>query len=113
MEKTNRKAIPFNFELWGKEGISVDDTMGRLIVKLHEHPMKDEFYGVTHDGCTFALPANKFIMYQEVKPREIYVNDRNDMFVGSSIYFSKEEAIEGIAGDAKKVRQVKFIEVLE
>jgi hypothetical protein len=104
-----RVKIPFNFELWGKENISVDDIMGRLVVKLHENPIKDEFYGIAHDGSTFALPVNKLTMYQEVKPREIWVNEYSDLRIGGA--YSSIEKAKHCGPNA--IRQVKFIEVLE
>jgi len=107
----NKKQIPFNFELWEKEGISVDDIMGRLVIKLHENPIKDEFYGITHDGSTFALPVNKFIMYQEVKLREIWVNEFEGRICGRKYYISKEDARDNVGFIG--TRQIKFIEVID
>ena len=106
-----KKQIPFNFGLWGTEGISVDDTMGRLIIKLHENPIRDEFYGITNDGGTFAFHVNKFIMYKEEKPREIWVNEFEGRICARKYYISKEDARDDVEFIGQ--RQIKFIEVID
>ncbi len=103
-----KKEIEFDFTKWGQDGISVDDTMGRLVIKLHENPIKDEFYGITHDGSTFAMHKNKFIMFQEVKPREFWVNIHKH---GTPVFYYTEETAKSFATD--NVTTIKVREVLD
>ena len=104
-----KQQIEFDFSKWGQEGISVDDICGRLVIRLYENPIKDEFYGVAHDGSVFALPKQKFTMYQEVKPREIWVNEYYDFF--GKGYHTKKEAMDRKASSC--IRTIKFVEVIE
>lgn len=104
-----KKEIDFDFTKWGQDGISVDDHMGRLIIKLHENPIKDEFYGISHDDCTFALPKNKFKMFEEVKPREFWVNVYKDS--ASYVHTSKEDA--EISKFIDCIETIKVVEVLD
>ena len=108
----NKKQIPFNFELWGTEGISVDDIMGRLVIKLHENPIRDDFYGIVHDGSPFACKDINLIMYQEVKPREIWVNEYT-IGLSNTHYPTKELATKYAANTSTEIRQVKFIEIID
>lgn len=106
-----KQQIPFDFSKWGQEGISVDDICGRLVIRLYENPIKDEFYGIAHDGSVFALPKEKFTMYQEIKHREIWVNEYSTGL--GVMHFTEEAAIQQRDKARTFVKLVKFREVLE
>lgn len=104
-----KKQIEFDFGKWVQEGISVkswDDS----VVALHKHPNKEDlYYGISEHGCFICTPK-ELTMYQEEKPREIWVNEQESAgFHYSKVFSSKEEA------ESQKlpfvIRTVKFREV--
>jgi len=106
----NKKQIPFNFELWGTERISVTES-DLEILTVHLNPLNNAYYGLCKNGASFwNLSKRDLIMYQEVKPREVWMNESTEFGLNiSSVYFSKENAK---ANERYKSRQVKFIEVI-
>lgn len=70
-----KKQIEFDFAKWGQEGISVA-VNGCKIATLHKHTsIPDCYYGHYEKSInTFSLYGNNFTMFQEVKPREFWIN---------------------------------------
>lgn len=115
MEKTNRKEIPFNFELWGKED-NIMILFGQFEVANIMKSTTDDVFCVEYkhlDGSNRLafISQNDLTMYQEVKPREIYLNEFEGRFQGRTYYPSKGDANDNVSFGG--TRQVKFIEVLE
>lgn len=110
-----KKQIEFDFEKWGQDGISVyiDDVQ---MATLHKNPfMLNSYYGISAKNGEDIMWCNNSTtytikMYQEVKPREIWVNEYKNG-LGSFSYLSKEDARKCSASNC--IRQVKFIEVIE
>jgi len=112
MEKTNRKSIPFNFELWGQEDIKIYDEDNEVLL-IHLHPSTKSYYGVYKDGTNFfGCIEDSLTMYQEVKPREIWVNEYT-IGLSDTHYPTKELAIKYAANTSTEIRQIKFIEVID
>lgn len=111
-----KQKIDFDFSKWGQEGISVE-YKGNRVQTLHQHPNENAYqyyYGVDCFNNFFVtyLSQLDLIMYQEIKPREIWVNEQEGGgFHYSKVFSSKEGA------ESQKlpfvIRTVKFREVLD
>lgn len=103
--------IDFDFEKWGQEGISVI-IQSEDIIKLHQNPIKNIwFYGLFKNGNNFVCLYTDLTMYQEVKPREIWVNEFHDT-LSAVIHTNKKSAISCKDFDGYN-KSVKFREVLD
>ena len=104
-----KKQIEFDFSKWGQEGISVKTDME--VLNLYKNDILNNFYyGIDINGVVFSLPEKHLKMYQETKPREIWVNEQQDaIFHYSKVFASKKEA------ESQKlpfvIRTIKFREV--
>lgn len=104
--------IDFDFSKFGQEDITCKSG-GLYIHTLHEHPHnKDHYYGIAANGSEFRTHVNFITMYQEMKPREIWINEQeNAGFHYSKVFSSKAEA------EAQKLpfvtRTLKFVEAIE
>lgn len=107
-----KKQIEFDFFKWGQEGISVE-IEGVKVLGLHQNPTNTyDYYGIDSKGLTFIRNKIELRMYQEIKPREIWVNEQEGgVFHYSKVFSSKAEA------ESQKlpfvIRSVKFREVLD
>lgn len=108
--------IDFDFSKWGQR--DVDTTLkGHTIQTLHKHPnakVNECFYGIDGFGHAFKtyLNSGELEMYQEIKPREIWVNEYQTIgCTNSCIYQSEEEAIKNKSRNY--IRTIKFREVLD
>lgn len=103
--------IDFDFSKWGQKGISVMSGKYRMLT-LHKHPIVErDYYGMDYD-CDFHT-GDGFIMYQEVEPREVWINEF-EYGLSNVYWFSRtlEEALESKILNGYK-RTVKFREVLD
>lgn len=83
-----------------------------IVHTLHLHPHnKDHYYGIAHNGLTFRVHVFSLTMYQEIKPREIWVNEYPSGFRNSAVHVSKVSAELDSGGSC--LRQIKFREVLD
>lgn len=106
--------IEFDFSKWGQEGISVQKDQCEVI-QLHKHKIEGRVYGLVKVGFSFNIfecNEDKVIIYQEIKPREIWVNEQESAgFHYSKVFSSKAEA------ESQKlpfvIRTVKFREVFD
>jgi len=109
-----KKQIEFDFAKWGQEGISVT-VNGKNVITLHKNPNHaNYFYGMTGPTLMFNNSGPCFTMFEEVKPREFWVNVYENRSVG--IYETEQSAIEAfnssrkyapkINGQTIKVREV-------
>ena len=106
-----KQQIPFDFTKWGQEGISVESS-DFIVHTLHLHPHnKDNCYGIAHNGDAFNFHVGWLRMYQEIKPREIWVNEYSTGF--GIMHFTEEAAIQQRDKARTFVKLVKFREVLE
>lgn len=106
-----KREIIFDFSKWGQEGISVEtDTYN--MVTLHKNPINNLFYGVDEDGDLNSGKATEFKMYEEVKPREFWVNVYSDK-TSQFIHFSKQEASIAKSDTHNFVKTIKLVEVIE
>ena len=104
-----KRLIDFDFSKWGQDGINVE-VNGSKVAELHKHnTAKDVYFGHYGGFQIFCLYSNNFIMYQEIKPREFWINEYEDR-VGMP-YESKSDANENKAKGFK--RQIKVREVLD
>lgn len=108
-----KKEIEFDFAKWGQEGISVE-TNGTPVITLHVNPhCNSYFYGMLGPTYMFNNAISTFKMFEEVKPREFWVNEYEDGSFGQA-WLDKEEAdksrIGGIDGVAKLIKLVEVID---
>lgn len=108
MKKIN---IEFDFEKFGQEGVTAFID-GVEIISAHKFPFDypDRYYGIDQRGMTYDRHKSKLVMYQEIKPREIWVNEYPAGFTGS-VHLSKEKAIS--CRIASFTTTIKFREVLD
>jgi hypothetical protein len=102
-----KREITFDFAKWGQEGIVAYTRLEFQIVTLFENPLKkDEYYGVSEQGNVFCLESKNINMFEEVKPREFWVN----VYSNDSGYCYATEGIARQAladnGQTIKVREV-------
>lgn len=102
--------IDFDFSKWGQEGISVYHYNTKVLT-LHKHFNHGEYYyyGISETNL-FGCASKHLFMYQEIKPREIWVNEY-PTHLAEFVYTSKEQAVIGSADNTTK--QIKFMEVLD
>lgn len=102
-----KKRIEFDFSKWGQEWISVTIHSEDIII-LHQNPINNNwFYGVYKNGMNFVCLDTDLEMYQETKPREIWVNEYKDGYTTS--HQTKENALRLAGADC--LRTIKFREV--
>lgn len=107
---SNNKKIEFDFSKWGQEGISVYNETDKMVT-LHKNPISNDlYYGIDEEGYTYSGLIIKFTMYEEVKPREIWVNEYKTGLTSNVFHDTREKASKV---QANWLRQVKFIEVIE
>ena len=107
---SNNKQIEFDFSKWGQERIIVYNETDKMIT-LHKNPISsDLYYGVDEEGYTYSGLIIKFTMYEEIKPREIWVNEFSSGTYLMKAYHTKAEAESNQTG---AIGQIKFIEVIE
>lgn len=105
-----KKQIEFDFSKWGQEGITVNSGESQMIT-LHQNPNHPTYYyglDLSSNACSYH--KSKLTMYQEVKPREIWVNEYKHK-LGETCYSTIQGASKGSAVGC--LRQVKFREVLD
>jgi len=106
-----KKEIEFDFAKWGQEGISVEIN-GAKIATLHKHTLiPDAYYGIFDSSSfnTFCLYGNNFKMFEEVKPREFWVNITNK----DNIYIYNDFASADAQCGDWTVETIKVREVIE
>lgn len=106
-----KQQIEFDFSKWGQEGISVQKDQCEVI-QLHKHKIEGRVYGLVKVGFSFNIfecNEDKVIMYQEIIPREIWVNEYPTKL--GRCYDTKELAENMKSLDY--IRTIKFIEVLD
>ena len=86
MKKTE---IDFDFAKWGQEGISVIIQTKSIITLYQNSVITNRFYGLFEDGGAFVALDLDIHMFEEVKPREFWVNIRQDEI---TIYKTKKES---------------------
>lgn len=104
-----KQQIPFDFSKWGQDGITCvfEDSP---ILTLHLNLRNQlNYYGITESGTPFHTYVSSIKMYQEIKPREIWVNEYPRHF--GNTYNTKEEAEKYKTSSC--VRTIKFREVLD
>lgn len=71
-----KKQIEFDFAKWGQEGISVFDKDNNISVcTLHTSPfVLNTYYGLLDNERPYHLSGTDLTMFEEVKPREFWVN---------------------------------------
>lgn len=110
-----KRKIEFNFSKWGKEGVTVEPSWPEkaYAVSVHVNPVNGQIYGVFNNGSLFVSNEDDLVMYEEVKPREIWVNEYPQPIgiFKSSIWNDERSA--ALNTNADCIRQVKFIEVIE
>ena len=107
-----RQQIDFDFSKWGQEGISVILPSRNHAVTLHKSPLGDNsYYGISNDTYTFHVNVNNLKMYEEIKPREIWVNEYSTGF--GIMHFTEKDAIQQRDKARTFVKLVKFREVLD
>ncbi len=108
MKKTE---IDFDFAKWGQEGISVIIQTKSIITLYQNSVITNRFYGLFEDGGAFVALDLDIHMFEEVKPREFWVNEYDDGSFGVA-RISKEEAESRrvIGGDTKLIKLVEVIE---
>lgn len=108
-----KKEIDFDFEKFGQEGVEAFID-GVRILTTHKFPSgyPDRYYGIDVRGMTYDRHKSKLVMIEEIKPREIWVNEYpTTSYKNSCIYESKEAAFIG-SGKTANI-QTKFREVLD
>ena len=109
-----KKQIEFDFAKWGQDGISVNTHCIENVATLYKNPFKkDTFYGVSISGIVYSVYITDLTMYQEVKPREIYVNEPRHGLHSSQSCFNSLEFAKNNYSEFDHIRTVKFIEVIE
>jgi hypothetical protein len=102
MKKTE---IDFDFAKWGQEGISVELNSSEVI-KIHEYIDSAVLYGVNLKGA-FLDKKENFKMFEEVKPREFWVNVSQDEI---KIYESAKEAAFFLRENSQTIKVREVIE---
>ena len=106
-----KQQIDFDFEKFGQKDVTAFID-GVEIATMHKFPVgyPDRYYGIDVQGMTYDRHKSRIKMYEEIKPREIWVNKYKHK-LGERCYTTLEKAIEGSAGGC--IGQVKFREVLD
>jgi hypothetical protein len=106
-----KKQIEFDFEKFGQENVTAFID-GVEILTVHKFPSSypDRYYGLDVKGMTYDRHKSKLVMVQKIKPREIWLNEYPDGFIGSA-HLSKEKAINFKLSTC--IATIKFIEVLD
>lgn len=105
--------IDFDFSKWGQEGISVIIDSKNVFV-IHKNPIKTTwYYGLYENGFAFFCLVGDITMYQEIKPREIWVNEYPNNQRAYVFWDTKEDAETKLLNCATPLRTIKFREVLE
>jgi hypothetical protein len=104
-----KKEIEFDFAKWGQEGISVKSD-GLIAVAMHQNNIKGLIYGIDSKGIVFHREAKDFTMFEEVKPREYYMNVYKDGSCGRG-WTLKHQATDLQAEDV--LETIKVREVLD
>lgn len=80
-----KKEITFDFAKWGQEGISVIDKDNNIdVCTLHKSPfVLNTYYGLLDNESTYHLSVTDLTMFEEVKPREFWVNvtGKGDIYI--------------------------------
>ena len=109
-----KQQIEFDFSKWGQEGISVKLPSSNHAVTLHKSPLGDNsYYGISTDNYTFHISEKNIKMYQEAKPREIWVNEYPENKTTNVFWDTKEEAEPKLLNYATPIRTIKFREVFD
>lgn len=105
-----KKQIDFDFEKFGQKGVTAFID-GVEIETIHKFPVgyPDRYYGIDVRGMTYDRHKSRIKMYQEIKPREWWLNEYENR-VGQP-YDSQSEGYKNRAGGFK--RQIKVREVLD
>ena len=107
-----KQKIPFDFSKFGQEGISVD-YLEESVIALHKHPNEEDlYYGIFENGCFIGLP-NELKMYQEIKPREIWVNEYTNGLSATCMWYDSEKEAAECKSATHYVKSIKFREVLD
>ena len=105
--------IDFDFSKWGQEGISVYHYNTKVLT-LHKHfnPDEDYYYGISETNL-FGTSSKHLYMYQEIKPREIWVNEYPNNLRAYVFWDTKEDAETKLLNYTTPLKTIKFREVLD
>jgi hypothetical protein len=101
-----KKQIEFDFAKWGQDGISVE-WYGQKVLSMHINPTSSAYYyGMVNGTTCFNTTQSNLTMFEEVNPREFWVNVYNNG--NGYCYNSQSIAKQALAdnGQTIKVREV-------
>jgi hypothetical protein len=111
-----KREIEFNFAKWGQDGVVVQSENGHFVFDMHHNKISNYYYGYYENGDLFSTINTALRMYEEVKPREFWMNLYSNGMI--AILDSKEQAEDVgrsfvFVNPDKRVETIKVIEVLD
>lgn len=108
-----KKQIDFDFAKWGQEGISIKYNKIHDVVAIMKSTLQFTYvieHRIDNSLGVKAIHTDKcdLTMFEEVKPREFWVNVYGDGF--SFLYDTKSEAIQCLDIGGKTIKLVEVIE---
>jgi hypothetical protein len=111
-----KREIEFNFAKWGQDGVVVQSENSHFVAEMHLNKISGTYYGYYENGMYFTTINTALRMYEEVKPREFWMNLYSNGLI--AILDSKEQADDVgrsfvFVNPDKRVETIKVREVLD